>query len=175
MRRADRDGSPDAISISASGTPCRTSTSHNAPPFRTRLPRAPAALARVFCSLSWSSAKSTGMAGGSAGYRRELWKHELPTAKHANLRVAGSSSCNPSKASAVGYVFTCRHARAGDRMRTSHAEMTWNSKSWRPPLPCSGVTARPLSCRRARDKGKCGCDSSGLSSVRGGRGCNSAL
>ena len=75
------------------GTPTLAISRANTPPFRTRLPIAPAALALVFSSASLSEARdSRGMEQNSAGYNSSQWKAALPTAKQANFLVLASSS-----------------------------------------------------------------------------------
>ena len=60
--------------------------------FLTKLPSAPAALARVFSSGSRSRSTSMGTTGLNYSYNLSLWNPALPTAKQANFLVFLSGS-----------------------------------------------------------------------------------
>lgn len=75
--------------------------SHSLDEFLTKLPSAPAALALVFSSSSFSSPTIYTMHGFNWSYRVSLWNPALPTAKQANLRVFLSESLQHSIASEI--------------------------------------------------------------------------
>ena len=88
-----RPAAPRAHTCSA---PACMMSLHSMPELRTRLPSAPAALARVRSSSSRSSATSGGTAGRSAGYRLALWKPGGPGGQGGvGGRVAGGAAFPP--------------------------------------------------------------------------------
>jgi hypothetical protein len=93
MRCVGRSVSINTVRRSVRGTKTLAISAARTPPLRTRLPIAPAALARVFSSASLSDADArSGIEQCREGYSSSQWKAAFPTAKHANFRVLASTS-----------------------------------------------------------------------------------